>query len=500
MKKLSIFIFITILFSFFLYSYRLIPSYFFDSDFARDLSEIFDIAQGKFKLIGPNSSFGGLQTGPYYYYIFVPVFLLTGLNINSVLLMNALLYSLAIGYFFYKAAIKYKLLKAALATASLTLFPLFIFAARNPGNAFTYLPFLLFFLTYLAFNEYEKRPILFFLGFLAGLIMNFHYSSITILIFLSLFILLTLNKKINFAYFLLGFALAFLPLILFEIRHGFIMLNTTFLTKSPQAFLENRQLAGAAGGNKNLVVNFFFISQEVKKYLILNPLLYFILTALLFLKQSFHKKLLFLSLAALASFLFLVIALRYQYAFFYTFPVTLLLFFTFVVLLLESRYFFLLLILSIISVSQFPSSLYGKSTRPAKKFKNAVEYSIRNSLVSKSDKFNIISVRPNVAIAPHGQEYRLFFKMKGYQPDSIFEYNKSEILLVFSEDPGFNLKSLNSWEINQFGKAFIKNREEFSTGSIKIYRITKNYFTWKSVPTKYPTNAETIPIAVISIP
>jgi len=486
--------------SFILYSYRLIPSYSFDSDFARDLSEMFDISQGKFKLLGPNSSFGGLQTGPYYYYIFVPIFLLTRFNINSVLLMNVLLYSLALGYFFYKAAIKYNLLKAALSTASLALFPLFIFAARNPGNAFTYLPFLLFFLTYLVFDEYEKKPILFFLGFLAGLIMNFHYSNTTILIFLSLLILLTLNKKVRIVYFLFGFGLAFLPLIFFEIRHGFIMLKTTFLTKSSQGFLENRQLAGAAGGNKNLLVNFFFISQEVKKYLMLNPLLYFILTALLFLKQSFHKKFLYLYLTALASFLFLVIALRFQYAFFYTFPVILLLYFTFVVLLLESRYFFLLLILPFISVSQFPSSLYGKSTRPAKKFQNAVEYSIRNGLVSKSDKFNIISVRPNVVITPHGQEYRLFFKMKGYRPDSIFEYDKSEILLVFSEDPGFKLNSLNSWEINQFGKAFIKNREEFSTDSIKIYKITKNYFTWKSVPTKYPTNAETIPIAIISTP
>ena len=102
-----------------------------------------------------------------------------------------------------------------------------------------------------------------------------------------------------------------------------------------------------------------------------------------------------------------------------------------------------------------------------------MEYSIRNNLVGKKNKFNIISIRPGVITAPHGQEYRLFFKMQGYQPDSIFDYNKSEVLLIYSEDPGFKLDSLNSWEINQFGKVFIGSKQEFVSDSFKIYRLTK---------------------------
>jgi len=152
----------------------------------------------------------------------------------------------------------------------------------------------------------------------------------------------------------------------------------------------------------------------------------------------------------------------------------LLLYFTFVILLLKSRYFFLLLILLFLILWRFPAHLYNNSSRPAKKFQNLVEYSIRNNLLAKKDKFNIISIRPGVITAPHGQEYRLFFKMKGYQPDSIFEYNKSEVLLIYSEDPDFKLDSLNSWEINQFGKVNIGNNEEFFSDSIKIYRITKS--------------------------
>src|SRR3989338_3371253 len=233
----------------------------------------------------------------------------------------------------------------SLSTTCLVLFPLLIFAARNPGNAFTYLPFLLFFLTCLVFADYEKKSVLFSLGILAGVILNFLYANITVIVFLLIFILSTLNKKADFIMLLLGFSLTFLPLILFEIRHNFIMLKTTFLTKSTQAFIENRQLAGATGGNKNLLANFCFISQAVKKYLILNPLFYFVLAAILFLKQRYQKKDLYFYLTALASFIFLVVVLRFQYVFFYTFPVILLLYFTFIVLLLRSRYFFLLLIL-----------------------------------------------------------------------------------------------------------------------------------------------------------
>src|SRR3990167_7810829 len=476
-KKLKIsrsfFIFIIILFSFFLYSYRLTSAYYFDSDMARDLNEILDLTQGRFKLLGPSSSFGGLYTGPYYYYLFAPIFLLTRLNLNSILLMNAFLFSLALGYFFYQVYVKYGLFKAALSTASLVFSPLLIFAARNPGNAFTYLPFLLFFLTYLAFADFEKKSVLFFLGLLAGVILNFHYANITVVVFLFIFILFTLNKKTDFIYFLIGFVLTFLPLILFEIRHNFIMLKTTLLSKSTHAFIENRQLAGATGGNKILLANFWFISQEVKKYLIFNPLFYFVLAAILFLKQRYQKKDLYFYLTALASFIFLVVVLRFQYVFFYTFPVILLLYFTFIVLLLRSGYFFLLSILLFLILWRFPSQLYSNSSRPAKKFQNLVEYSIRDNLVGKKNKFNIISIRPGVITAPHGQEYRLFFKMKGYQPDSIFDYNKSEVLLIYSEDPGFKLDSLNSWEINQFGKVFIGSKQEFVSDSFKIYRLTK---------------------------
>src|SRR3990167_6447402 len=178
-KKLKIsrsfFIFIIILFSFFLYSYRLTSAYYFDSDMARDLNEILDLTQGKFKLLGPSSSFGGLYTGPYYYYLFTPILLLTRFNLDSILLLNAFFFSLALGYFFYQVYAKHDLFKAALSTTCLVLFPLLIFAARNPGNAFTYLPFLLFFLTCLVFADYEKKSVLFSLGILAGVILNFHY-------------------------------------------------------------------------------------------------------------------------------------------------------------------------------------------------------------------------------------------------------------------------------------------------------------------------------------
>ena len=61
-------------------------------DFARDLCDLLSIIRGKLTLIGPKTSFGGIYNGPYYYYLFAPIFYLTNLNIYSLLVFNLLLF------------------------------------------------------------------------------------------------------------------------------------------------------------------------------------------------------------------------------------------------------------------------------------------------------------------------------------------------------------------------------------------------------------------------
>jgi len=72
-----------------LFSFKLVGSYNFDSDFGRDLMWMYDIAYGRFTLLGPKLSFGGYYLGPYYYYIFVPFLALTKFLPPGVLLANA---------------------------------------------------------------------------------------------------------------------------------------------------------------------------------------------------------------------------------------------------------------------------------------------------------------------------------------------------------------------------------------------------------------------------
>ncbi len=94
-------------FVFFLVSFKIEESLIFHSDFARDLFNILKISQGNHTLLGPKLSFGGLYPASYYFYLFVPAFLLSGFNIESIVYFNAFLFAFAISYFFVNALKKY---------------------------------------------------------------------------------------------------------------------------------------------------------------------------------------------------------------------------------------------------------------------------------------------------------------------------------------------------------------------------------------------------------
>ncbi|OGK19267.1 hypothetical protein A2866_01555 [Candidatus Roizmanbacteria bacterium RIFCSPHIGHO2_01_FULL_39_8] len=458
------------LISYFFVSQKLLSSYNFDSDFARDLIQILGIAKGRITLIGPQTSFGGLYVGPYYYYLFVPIFFITKYSMGAILYFNAFLYSLAVFYFFYRIYVKHSFLTSLLASATLLTSNVFIYSSRNPGNAFSYLPFLLFFLTYVSFSKIKYWYQGLLLGFVFGLILNFHYSNAILVPFTLLFFIK--NRRVFISY-LLSFFLTFIPLFLFELRHGFIMLKNTFVTRSFTTFLGNQNLAGAASGKENILENILFMNSEMNKWIQPMPLLLLILILFFLLKGKLKFEEKILGITSLGGFLLLSILLRFQFTSFYLFPVALTLLVTLVLFLLKNKYGFLLLFfIFVLNVLTFPTYLYSDAVRPYTKFSQAVKFAIEKNLVGKSG-FNILQLRPDTIIAPHGNEYRYYFIKKGYIPDLPHEYNNSTTLLIFSEIPNYTIESLNTWEVQQFGTQHFKNKKIFTSGDVTIFKVDK---------------------------
>src|SRR4030042_2952015 len=85
----------------FFFSYKIVNSFNYDSDFGRDLYDMLDIIQGKWRLLGPRLSFGGFISGPYYYYLFaIPLWFGHG-NPEYLLYFSALLHAMSLALLFY---------------------------------------------------------------------------------------------------------------------------------------------------------------------------------------------------------------------------------------------------------------------------------------------------------------------------------------------------------------------------------------------------------------
>ncbi|MBA3283870.1 MAG: hypothetical protein H0U27_02260 [Nitrosopumilus sp.] len=456
-----------------IFFFHIISSYNFDSDFGRDINDIYSIANGNITLLGPKSSFGGIFTTPYYYYLFVPILLLSKFNWEGILYFNAFLFSCAIAYIWYLLHEKYGVIKASLAALSITLLPVVLISARNPGNAYTYIPLLMCFITSIAQQKIESKKVLIVLGLVGGVLIGTHYSNVVPVILLFIFIGFFQKKKGNILFLLAGFISAFAPLILFELKHTFIMFRNTFIDKSFSAFTENKNLAATSQQSNNLFKNMLFINNEMMKVITMPAILYVAINAFIT-KNIKNNRIKLLLIPAVLSVIFVIIFfLKFQYAQFYLYPVGVLLFLSTLFIILETCQWKILLVVIAFQIITFPLYLYQPSQRKAEKFEKAVNYVIEQKIVDNDRSFNVMQIRPDVSITPYGFEYRYFLRKQGYEPQLVTEYNTSDSLIIFSEIPDLNVEKISNWEIEQFGKQYLKNVQKYSYNDISIYKITK---------------------------
>ncbi|MDH7476201.1 MAG: hypothetical protein QHH09_01880 [Microgenomates group bacterium] len=462
--------------SFFLLSFKLSQSVFFEGDLARDLYEIEKISFGDITLLGPKGSFGGIYTAPYYYYLFLPAFLLTGRSIKGVIFFNALLFSFIIAFLSYFFILKFKKPSSLLAPLSLMLFPFFIFSGRNPGNGFSHIPFFILFLSLVYFFDINKFNFLkiLSLGLLFGFIISMQFSYFPLVIPILLFLFFIFKDKRSFFVFLCGVGLAFSPLFLFEIKNHFIMLKNTFVDRSYLSFVENKNLPHGVKLSKNPFSNLGFLFNQLSFYLNFNSILIilFIFFSIFFTKKTRLK---LLNFFVIFSFFILVFLLRFQYSFHYLLPFLTFLSFSFLITLIELKIEkFILPVVLIFLIFNFSKSYYQKASRSYDKVGKRVEKILAKNWFKKDDKLNVLFLRSDDAPTPAGFEYRFFLLKNGYKTLDQFSYSISDKLLLISEKPDINLNKIKNWELSEFNPSKARSIKTYKIdGGVIIYFLEK---------------------------
>jgi hypothetical protein len=454
-------------------SYRLFHSFNFHPDFARDIYDILTIIQGKLTLIGPKLSFGGIYSGPYYYYLLAPVFFVTGLNLNSLLVFNLMLFIGGAIFFYWLIPKKNGRLFPLAAALLISCLPMYVTGARGPWNGSTYLPFLLAFLSMVFFVKLDdKKLLLAMIGFVGGMVINIHLVSTPVVFIGLVYLAVVLKRKSNLVFLMGGFLAAFLPLLLFEIKHDFVMTKNTFLVGSYKTFVENNNIPNAVSGKKNFIENLVFLANKLSGQLGVNILFYWGTSVILFFKTKFRERFL-IAASFILVFLFSAV-LKYQFGGHYLYPVSMFLAFSLTLVLIGSKYKWLLFMFIILELVGFPRGIYSESGRVASTFKKRVEYTLDQKLIKNGESFNVIQISKDyTAYIPVGHEYRFYFRKYNYVPKTEFEYNQSDTLLIYSELKDFDIAKLNNWEVGQFGKANMNNYKKYDVGGAALYVFRK---------------------------
>ena len=182
------------------------------------------------RLIGQETSSQGVFVGPLFYYLQIPFYLLTKMDPAGTILLVTLLGIFTI-FSFYFCFSKMFTKRAGLMAAfiySVSLY--FVFTDREVVPTMPVHLWTVWFLfaTWMVLKGKSRAYIL--LGFLAGILWNFHLA-LAIVVPLVLVAQILSKTKINFKHMSLGiiiFVVAMSPFIVFEVRHSFRQTKAIF--------------------------------------------------------------------------------------------------------------------------------------------------------------------------------------------------------------------------------------------------------------------------------
>lgn len=467
------------------YCFHIVGSYSFDNDFGRDLVDIFAITRGDITLLGPKLSFGGLHTGPFYYYLFTPVLWLFPNRPEALLYANAVLtwIPLVLLGSIWRKIEKWSLPVTILALYWIGLSNYLLFSARGPGNAFSYIGWLVLLIgVYPRIWKHSSKILWGLYGLFWGVVVNFHLVVLFIAApLLGLLALSALHRnKRGFFKSLLkplfltsGFIASFAPLLLFELTHNFVMIRNTFVDKSYVAFTDNTNLINPLQTSTNPFTNFWLFTAQAGEWLqpsLTAPLiLSTVLTVLYWKKLSGAVRALAASL--ILSLALVAVVATSQLAFHYFFPFIILAQIALIWLVAKKSFGVWLIGVEVLfSIIYFPVQWYGISPRPIESFRTTVED------VAASDMAGELAAHPfavyvtrETPLAPIGSEYRYFLLTHGLKSVDPSAYSQAERLLWFAEQPLTTIENVSSWELDQFGPRRLINQRQTQGRTVYLF-------------------------------
>lgn len=439
-------------------SFRMPPSYNYDSDFGRDLLRMYEILHGKLTLIGPQLSFAGLHMAPYSFYIFAPFLFLAKLDHRVLFYVNGFIF-----LFGFIALLKYLKKKwgenyAFLSVLWLLTTPYLILSARMPGNGFSYLPLYAFALLILFYKNKFSNYHHFLIGFLEGVIINFHPVNLLIVLPLHLGRIIFLpkesikNKIRTGLVALAGMFVSFAPVALFELKHDFVISKSLL---NPAYYLQ--YFGSGKVGSSSIVQTLNELQGATSTLIPLSMFGLLVVNVLLFTKIKKDKKHILFFLVALYNVLFLV--LLKQGAVHYFLPTLLLLQLLLLIQANEFRFKYAFFVILIgLNLLFFPVRLYQTSRNLTRVETNFKQITQGNFLPREN--LNVILIN-ETHLSKVGYEYRYLLKKYNYAVDDEYSYNLSKYLLVIDEQSTVkDFKNEKSWEFDQFGdKQLVKSKK-----------------------------------------
>lgn len=425
------------------------PGYNYEADLGRDLMRMWEIIQGDFTLLGPQLNFAGLRLAPFHFYLFAPALAIFQGKVLGVLVANSLLFIVGL-LVFYKLLEKHTgKLYAFCASVYLITSAYFLLAARTPGNAFSYLPALLILIGIVFWTRGLSYP----KTLLIGVILSYSFHSHPVSFLVSMPLVLTMiyfEKSESVKKLLLLaiiFGVSFLPLVVFEISHEWLILK------------------GLWGSELNTTPLGNFNFPNFSEMLALSLWGEIFLVSLLWILGKLRGKEIFY--AVVGGLNLLLYYLLRQSVIHYYFPVFLLTQLILIDLFRNERWRFIFIgLLVIFNLFSFPKRLYQNTANLTAKEKNFQEF-LHKILLPKNS-LNVVLLN-ETHLSRVAYEYRFLLKKAGYLPLDEYSYKQSNYLLVVDETGSSKPAEFVSWEFAEFGKRKLEKQRKIGKTVYYLY-------------------------------
>ncbi|MBN1263303.1 MAG: phospholipid carrier-dependent glycosyltransferase [Candidatus Pacebacteria bacterium] len=462
---------------------------FFTYDQARDAFYIKRILDGEFRLIGTQSSIPGLYTGPLYYYLMAPFLFLFRLNPVGLDYATAFISLLTLFLLFglLKKTTKSSFL-AIIFTALYAFSPQIVNQSRFAWNP-NPLPFLtLLFLFSLKKIIFQGEKIfLLILALTIGAAINLHYSGLA-LIFILLPIGFFFAKSLKETFdlkmvviFLVFLGLFFLPLFLFDCRHGFINARSliSYLRQGPAPEISPPPFWT---GLWDKFVFLFGLAVPLTGFWLKFLTGVSLFSGLGFFVKSLKEKT-FFSLVFLSLFSGVLFACFYQGSFFnfyltFLYPLPFLWLASFFGQKPERNrsWFFLGLVVVIILGRNFKS--LSRPFRPARTIKDLERVALfLSQKINPGENFNLAALyRGQNRFDHNAVDYRYFLearykiKVPGWD---VLDYRNAQICYLISEVGQVEIGAVKFWETQLMGALKEENHWDLGEDYL-VYRLVKD--------------------------